>query len=90
MLPSTDPEKLSNRNGLRGNTWILFGRVKIGDFADILGFGVDGVRRYLLRVSERDKGESTGRNTCILEAFGREYRPKMPSSTKSQGYEQWN
>lgn len=82
MLQSTDPEKISNKNGSRGNTWIFFLRVKIVDFVDILGFEVDGVRRYLLRVGEKDKGESTWRNTCILESFGREYRAKMPSSIK--------
>lgn len=54
-----------------GNTWIFFRRVKIVDFVGRLGFDVDEIRRFLLSVDEREEGESNGRNTCILEAFGR-------------------
>ena len=45
MLQSTDPEKLSNKEGSVGNTWIFLERVNRIDFAGGLRAGMDGNRR---------------------------------------------
>ena len=45
MLQSTDPEKLSNKEGTREDTWISPGRVNRTNFVSGLWVDGDGNRR---------------------------------------------
>ena len=49
MLQSTDPENLSDKEDLRGDTWISLGRENRINFVDGLGVEGDENGRYQVR-----------------------------------------
>jgi hypothetical protein len=61
MLQSTDPEKLSNKEGTREDTWISPGRVNRTNFVSGLWVDGDGNRRDQVREGWREgvQGETT-------------------------------